>query len=487
MAYEQGIDRAQPLLLPESLDDYVSQSNPVRVIDAFVESLELHELDMDCKEPGTVGRDGYDPRALLKLYMYGYLNRIRSSRRLEQETKRNLEVIWLMRKLQPDHWTINEFRRRHAKAFKKLLKKFNLLCLKMGLFGGELVALDGSFIKAVNSKTRNYTSKQLKEVVERIEQTIRDYLEKLSSDFDEDGSGGRGGQNSDEATAQALAALEQKRGKWQDRLDEAEASENKQVSLSDPDSRRLNKRNQKTVGYNAQVAVDGQHHLIAAAELTQDGNDLRQLEPMSRAAKEELGVERLKVLGDTGYHNLLQIHQCEEQGIEVHSPARAPRASEKDFYPVRAFHYDAEQDCYRCPNGQQLTRHADDKQGEVIYRIYYNSAACRDCSLRKECTKAKYRKLHIHQYAEVGEKVATRLKEEPEIYARRKGLVEHVFGTIKWDWQQGALMTRGLVSTRGEWMLSCLAYNLRRSLNLLGVERLLEALGEPRSATLRKL
>jgi transposase len=223
--------------------------------------------------------------------------------------------------------------------------------------------------------------------------------------------------------------------------------------------------------------------LIVAAELTQDGNDLRQLEPMSRAAKEELGVEHLKVLGDTGYHNLLQIHECEEQGIEVHSPVRAPRATEKDFYPVSAFQHDAEQDCYRCPNGQRLTRHTDDKQGEVIYRIYYNSAACRACSLRRKCTKAKYRKLHIHQYAEVGERVAARLREQPEIYARRKGLVEHVFGTIKWNWHQGALMTRGLASTRGEWMLSCLAYNLRRALNVAGVEALLEVLGGRRPVT----
>lgn len=478
MAYVEGWDRSQPMMLPECLDDYVTAENPVRVIDAFVDSLKLHDLGMNCKVPGSVGRDGYDPKALLKLYVYGYLNRIRSSRGLERETLRNMEVIWLLGKLQPDHWTINEFRRRHAKPFKAVLKQFNLLCMKMGLFGAELVALDGSFIKAVNSKTRNYSVAQLKELTAKIDAVIGDYLQKLKECEEQGEDEGGGGKDEGAAIAELLAALKEKRDHHQNLLEQADASESKQVSLTDPDSRRLNKRSQQTVGYNAQVTVDSEHHLIVAAELTQDGNDLRQLEPMSRAAKEELGVEELTVVADAGYHNLRQIHQCEEQGIEVHSPARARRASEKDFYPVSSFRYEAQEDCYVCPNQQRLTRHADDKQGEVIYRTYYNSSGCRDCPLREQCTKGKYRKLHIHQYAEVGQRVAARLEDQPEVYARRQGLVEHVFGSIKWNWHQGALLTRGLVTARGEWMLSCLAYNISRVLKVFGVAKLLEALGQ---------
>ena len=475
MAYVRGLDRSQPMLLPECLEDYVGEDNPVRVIDAFVDGLELHEIGMDCKEEGSVGRDGYHPKALLKLFVYGYLHRIRSSRQLERSTKCNLEVIWLLGKLQPDHWTINEFRRRHSACFKAVLRNFNMLSLELGLFGAELIALDGTFIKAVNSKARNYTGAKLKKLIKRVDELITQYLKELEDSVDPGGEqDDSGGQR--QATAEALEALKERRHEYLRLVEEAQNSTTGQVSLSDPDSRRLSKGSQNTVGYNAQIAVDSKHHLIVAGEVTQDGNDQRQLEPMSQSAQDELGAQQLKIVADGDYHNLSQIHRLEQRGMEVHSPPRAPRQSTQNYYPLSSFHHDGSRDHYVCPEGHHLTRHADATEGEVIYRIYYNTKACRNCPVRGACTKASYRKLHIHEHAEAGKKVALRMTRCPEVYARRQGIVEHVFGTIKWDWDQGALMTRGLEGARGEWMLSCLAYNFRRVLSLVGSRRLLQAM-----------
>ena len=477
MAYVQGWDRSQPIFLPECLDDYVSRENPVRVIDAFVDGLELHKVGMDCKIPGSVGRDGYDPRVLMKLYIYGYLNRIRSSRGLERETKRNLELIWLLGKLQPDHWTINDFRRRHAKGFKKILREFNLLCMKVGLFGAELVALDGAFLKALNSKARNFTANKLQKLIARIDGRIAEYLEELEQSNQQDQDDGSDSTSGpDPAIAEAIAELKKKREGYEQLAEEARKSETGQVWLSDPDSRPLQKGGKSMIGYNGQIAVDGKHHLIASAELTNDGNDLQQLEPMSTAAKEELGVSKLKVVADGGYHNLTQLAQCEEAGIEVHSPQRQKKASRKDFFAVSLFRYNRDSDEYRCPQDQPLQRHSDYTSRETTYRAYYNTAACRDCPVRESCTEGKYRKLSIHEHAEAGERVAQRMSENPALYARRKGVVEHVFGTLRTWWGYEGFLTRGLVTTTGEWMLSCLAYNLRRALNVLGCRRLLAAI-----------
>jgi transposase len=476
MAYVSGTDRQQPMLFPECVEDYVNGDNPVRAIDLFVDRLELHELGMDCKQLGSVGRDGYDPKALLKLYLYGYLNKIRSSRGLERETKRNIEVIWLLGKLQPDHWTINNFRKQHSGAFKKVLRKFNLMCLSLGLFGAKLVAIDGAFTKAVNSKMRNYSPKRLKALLGKIDAVIAKFIEELEQSSRVEDCVAECAEE-ECATVEALAALREKRQRYEDLIEEAEQSATGQVSLSDPDSRLLNKGKQSVVGYNAQIAVDAEHHLIIASELTDAGNDMGQLSAMGRAAKEQLGVEELTVVADGGYHNLAEINRCEGDNIEVHAPEPAPRSTKKALYPVSSFQYDPGEDHYTCPNRQQLKRHADDRQGEVIYRKYYNAKACRDCPVREACTAGKYRKLAIHEHAGLRKKVAARMAATPEIYARRKGIVEHVFGTIKWDWGQGVFLTRGLKSTNGEWMLSCLAYNFRRVLNVLGTRNMIEAMG----------
>ena len=483
MAYIEGWDRSQPNLLPESLEDYVSEDNPVRFLDAFVDGLELHKVGMNCKQPGSVGRDGYDPRVLLKLYIYGYLNRIRSSRGLERETKRNLEVIWLLGKLQPDHWTINDFRRRHGECFKEILREFNLLCMKVGLFGAELVALDGTFLKAVNSKARNFTAAKLEKLMARIDERIAQYVEDLDhsrahEDGQDDGGDPGSGNSSgpDNATAKAIAELEEKRARYEELAQEAGDSETGQVSLSDPDSRHLQKGAKSMVGYNGQIAVDAKHHLIVCAGLSNDGNDLQQLSPMSMAAKEELGVSGLKVAADGGYHNLAQLAECEQAGIEVYAPQRQERMARRDLYALSMFHYDAQADEYRCPEGQPLHRHRDYRSRGATFRSYYNTAACRNCPVRECCTQGKYRKLSIHTHAAAGQRVARRMSEDPDVYARRKGLVEHVFGTLRSWWGLEGFLTKGLASTRAEWMLGCLSYNIRRALNVLGTRKLMAAL-----------
>ncbi len=481
MGYQSGMDRNERQLLPETLDDYVSEENPVRAIDAFVEGLDLGQVGMVVKEPGSMGRDGYDPRMLLKLYIYGYLHKIRSSRALERETKRNLEVIWLTRKLQPDHWTINDFRRKHAKVFKAVLREFNLLCLKLDLFGRELVGIDGSFVRAVNSKGRNFSRKKLRVLLRRIEHQVEEYAKALES---AEGAKESLGTEKEKGLSEKLAKLGQKRRECQEMLEEAERTPDGQVSLSDPDSRLLKKGQESTVGYNAQVAVDGKNHLIAAAEVTQDANDYQQLEPMASASQELLESEKLKVVADGGYASGEQVKRCEEKGMEVHAPPRAEVKSGEGRYPMESFRYDQKNDCYACAHGQKLERHQDTIMKGVAYRVYYNVAACRDCPVRSQCTKGQYRKLKINPWHEHLERVKLRVRKHPEIYARRKGLVEHVFGTIK-HWQgQGFFLTRGRQNVAGEFMLSCLAYNLRRAINLIGVSGLLKALEKTQTAAI---
>jgi transposase len=481
MGYIRGIDRNERQLLPESLEDYVGPENPVRVIDAFIDGLNLGELELIVKEPGSVGRDGYDPRALLKLYIYGYLNRIRSSRALERESRRNLEVIWLTGKLQPDHWTINDFRRKNSKAFKAVLREFNLLCLKLDLFGRELVAIDGAFVSGVNSKSRNFTRKKLDKLIKRIDERVAEYLKKLEST---EGAKEQLGSGEEKDLSEKLKQLEEKRREYKEMLAEAEVSPSGQLSLSDPDSRMLKKGTQSTVGYNVQIAVDGKEHLIAAAEVTQDPNDFEQLEPMASASQEFLESENLKVVADGGYASGEQVERCEKKGFEVHVPERATAKSAKGVYARERFRYDEESDSYICPENQELKAHKNSVIKGVEYRVYYSVAACRDCPVRAQCTGGKYRKIQINPWHETMVEVRARVKREPEIYARRKGLVEHPFGTIK-HWQgQGFFLCRGKEKVTGEFMLSCLAYNLRRVLNIKGVAELLKELGKPMRRTL---
>lgn len=476
MPYLHGAPRNQVLLLPESVEDYVGPENPVRVIDAFVEGLELQSLGLAESTSGP-GAPAYDPKALLKLFIYGYLQRIRSSRELEKATRRNLEVIWLLRQLTPDHWTINAFRRTHRQAFKGTFRQFHLLCAQLDLFGRELVAIDGTFLKAVNSPARNFSQAKLETQLAEIDARTEAYLQKLEQ-ADQESAGHGGAESTAAALREKLGKLEELRQAYHAMLAQVAAEPASQVSLTDPECRSLCKGHAHTVGYNAQIAVDARHHLIVVEEVIRDPNDSQQLAPMAIAAKEVLGVEHLASTADRGYYNIEQLQCCEDAGVETYVPA--PRAANPPGFGLERFTYLPERDCYRCPQGRELQRHQDTTKSSGRYRTYYHVAACRDCPLRSECTRGKYRKLALHEHAATIDAARERLRAHPEMMGRRRGLVEHPFGTLKFWMGYGVLLTRGLENVRTEFTLSCLAYNLRRVLNLIEVPTLLKAIASAR-------
>lgn len=483
MSYLCGISREQVMLLPESVEDYVGADNPVRVVDAFIEGLDLKSLGFESKAEGAPGAPQYHPQAMLKLFVYGYLNRIRSSRELEKAARRNLEVIWLLRRLTPDHWTINAFRREHRARFKAVFRQFNLVCGSLGLFGADLVAIDGTFLKAVNNPQRNFTQAKVKNLIEEIDRRSEAYLQELETVDSQASAQSMAASDGAEGAKRLrgkLAAMEQKRAQCLALLAAMESSPTGQVSLTDPDSRSLDKGSQRTVGYNAQIAVDAANHLIVAEEVTQEPNDTQLLASMAIAAKEALGVEQIKAVADRGYYSHEQMRLCAEQGVETYVPMIWHVPAGEGDYLIERFEYDAERDLYRCPQGRELTRHSDNLKNSGRYRVYYaGRAACRDCPVRPQCTKGEYRKLSVHEDHEIIEAVKVRLRQQPQMAASRRSLVEHPFGTLKFWQGYHHFLTKGIEMVRAEFTLSCLAYNFRRVLNLLGVSRLLSVLARP--------
>jgi len=484
MGYIRSVPRSQAMLLPECVEDFVGPENPVRVIDAFVEGLDLLALGWAQLDEGLPGAKAYDPKVLLKLYIYGYLNRVRSSRELEKATYRNLEVIWLLGRLNPDHWTINAFRRTQRTRFQAVFRQFNLLCGGLGLFGAELVAIDGTFLKAVNNPARNFTKGKVERVLKEIDERTEAYLATLEKAEAEAASQGLGEAGAAAAPAphdvplrERVAQLQADRHEYAALLARLTAEPGTQLSLTDPDSRLLQKGAETVVGYNAQVAVDASHHLIAAQEVTRDPNDTQQLAPMAEAACAALGVEKIAAVGDKGFYNIEQLVRCAEQGIETYVPAPQPaRVAGDGSYPDTSFRYEAESDCYHCPQGQVLPRQKDTAMTSGRYHVYANAAACRTCPVRAACTSGAYRRINVHEHAKTAAAARARLAAKPEMMARRQGIVEHVFGTIKFWMGHRAFLTRGLEMVRAEFSLSCLAYNLRRTLNLVEVPDLLAAL-----------
>jgi transposase len=470
----QGVDRGQEHLLPPSVEEYVAANAPVRFIDAFVAGLEMAQLGFARDRPAETGRPGYDPRDLVKLYVYGYLHRVRSSRRLEAEAGRNLEVIWLLGGLRPDFKTIADFRRDHRGCFKGVFKEFNLLCRKLELFGAELVAIDGAKFKAVNSPGRHYTAEQLRELVTQIDVRIEDYLGRLDA-ADAAVVDTAGAPTREELQAK-LAVLKERRAGYAACQKQLTASGQTEISLTDPDSRGQKKVG---VGYNVQIAVDAKHDLIVEPTVVQDQNDLAQLHPMAAAAKAALAVERLPTVADTGYHEAGQLEKCERAGIETYVPASEGTSGQgpggRAVYPKTAFVYDAARTVYRCPAGQELRLGYRGENRGKARDYYYNVAACGPCAQRPECTTAKYRKISRLENEAVVERQAARVAAKPAVVAKRKTIVEHVFGTLRLCGHDEFLCC-GLEMVRAEFSLSALSYNLRRALNVLGAEKLLAGL-----------
>jgi transposase len=455
------------LLLPEAVDDYVGADNPVRFIDAFVDGLDLVAAGFARVVPEATGRPGYAPGDLLKLYIYGYLNRVRSSRRLEAETRRNLEVIWLLRHLKPDFKTIADFRRDNRAAFRSVFREFVLLCRQLDLFGRELLAVDGTRIKAVNNKDRNFTRAALTKFIRDADERLADYVRRLDEADAAEISTGGGSRTQN--LAEKIAALRNKRDGHRALLADLERTGESQVSLTDPDSRAMAGHTRVAVGYNAQIAVDAKHKLIVEQQITNQVVDMGLLKETAEPARAILGVERIDVVADRGYFKIEDIEACDKAGLTPHvpKPQRGP-AVRNGFFRKDEFRYDPDRDVFTCPGGQTLAPHHYGKSRDLQKIDYSNPAACPTCPLRARCTTNVRRVSRLENEA-VLDRMAERLKARPELLDRRRETVEHPFGTIKQWMNQGAFLMRGLDNVRGEFSLTALVYNLRRALNIVGV------------------
>ena len=468
-----GLERDQLLLLPEAVDDYVGSDNPVRFIDAFVDGLDLTAAGFLRVEAKAMGRPGYAPGDLLKLYIYGYLNRVRSSRRLETECHRNIEVLWLLRTLKPDFKTIADFRRNNRAAFRAVFRQFVLLCRRLDLYGRELLAVDGTRIKAVNNKDRNFTRSSLREFIRRADEWLEDYLKRLDEGDVEDGATGGGARTKN--LAEKIAALNEKRGRYQAMLAQLDRTGEDQISLTDPDSRAMAAHTKVGVGYNVQVAVDAKNKLIVEQAVTNQVVDMGLLTETSEPAREILGVETIDVVADRGYFKIEDIEACEQAGCVPHvaKPQRGSSVRE-GLFRKDEFRYDAGLDAYVCPAGKLLTPIRRGRMRDLERTDYGNPKACRACQLRPRCTNDA-RSVFRLENEDVLDRMAERLKARPAILDRRREVVEHPFGSIKQWMYQGAFLMRGLANVRAEFSLTALAYNLRRALNILGVEAMTAA------------
>ena len=474
MNHRTGLDRSQTLLFPERLEDYIAPENPVRFLDAFVASLDLAKLGFAKARCATTGTPPYDPAMLLKLYLYGYLHRLRSSRLLEAECQRNVEVIWLTGKQAPDHKTIANFRKDNLKPFQAVHRQFRLLCQKLDLFGAQLVGVDGTKLAAVNSKDANFNEKKLRELLQRADAQLAEYLAAL----DQADAAEPDQPSLSRAELEAKIAALQERRDWHQELLNQLDDDQKQISVTDPDTRRMRTRNGSVVGYNAQAAVDQKHKLIVADDVTNEETDLRQLAGMARKAKDNLQVKQLEVVADTGYATTAEVAQCQEHGITAYVPKADTSANTaQGLFGKSRFTYDPRKDVYRCPAGAPLTyRFSTDEKGRQVR--YYRAGGCNTCALKSQCTRNRgNRTITREQDEAVMEAMAVRVAAHPEIMKLRKQLCEHPFGTIKRFFGYTHFLLKGLMKVGAEWSLITLAYNLKRVLNLVSFENLMAAVG----------
>ena len=477
MNFITGSDRHQTHLLPATLEDYVTADNPVRFLDAFVNKLDLRAAGFHFpkSDPHGRGRPAYPPADLLKLYLYGYLNQFRSSRRLEAECTRNLEVLWLVRQLRPDFKTIADFRKDNAKAFKAVVREFTRLCRQLDLFGGQLLAIDGTKIKASNAADQNWSQTKLAKQQAQIEAKLDEYLKAMES---ADAADAPVAAPSASELKEKIARLTERQSEVRERLQALAQSGESQLSATDPDSRGMKGAHGHVVGYNVQGSVDAKHHLLVTTEVTQTAADQGQLATVAQAAKSELEIQKADVAADGGYFKSEDIKACQEMGLEAHLPAVENSPSERaGLYGKEDFRYDTQKDVYQCPNGAELSRRREmEDKGRKVF-TYDHPAACAGCPLKTRCTKAEHRTVSRWEHEAVLERMAAAVAAHPETLAARKTLIEHCWGTLKWL-LPGGFLVRGKDKVGAEVSLAHFGYNLKRALAVVGLEKLLAALTE---------
>jgi transposase len=469
-------DRRQGVLLPEYLEDYVSENNPVRVIDVFVEELDLGALGFEGVVPAATGRPGYHPSVLLKLYIYGYLNQVASSRRLEREAQRNLEVMWLTGRLAPDFKTIADFRRDNGLAIRATCRQFIGLCRQLDLFAEAVVAIDGSRFKAVNTRDKNFTRASIKRRMEQVEASIERYLGMLETADRHDGDVAK--QKSVRLT-EKLASLREQMKAFKMLETAVHAAPDQQISLTDPDARAMatNGKGTGMVGYNVQTAVDAAHHLIVAHEVTNVGYDNGQLASMTKLAQEGTGVADLEVLADRGYFSGEEILACEALGATPYVPKPLTSGSKADGrFGKQDFIYEPDENVYRCPAGQKLPYHMTTVEKGMVLHRYWDLASCRACSIKPQCTSGLNRRITRWEHEAVIDAMQARMDQAPRIMRVRRATVEHPYGTIKAWMGATHFKLRTLEKVKTEMSLHVLAYNLKRVIQILGVQPLMEAM-----------
>jgi transposase len=469
----EGTDREQSTLFPEYLEDWIDENNSVRVIDVFVDELDLAELGFYGVAPEVTGRPAYHPSVLLKLYIYGYLNRVQSSRRLEREAGRNVEVMWLTGRLVPDHKTIADFRKDNGGAIGRVCARFIVLCRALDLFGEVSIAIDGSKFKAVNNRDKNFTRAKMERRLAQIEESVARYLRQLDSADRQEAS---------EARATKIARLKEKIAKLKEEMQRLSglkarmlATADQQISLTDPDSRSMatSGRGSGVVGYNVQVAVDTEHHLIITHEVTNVGSDRAQLARVAKETKATLERSTLDVIADRGYFSSEEILECDKAGIAVTLPK--PMTSNPTRFGKQDFRYVAEENVYICPAGERLTHSFTTQEHGLVLRRYLTNV-CQSCAIKHRCTTAKERRITRWEHEHILEAVQRRLDEHPEKMRQRRETVEHPFGTIKARMGATHFLTKTLPRVASEMALHVLAYNLTRVMNIMGIQPLMAAI-----------
>lgn len=467
--FVEGVDRSQATFLPECLDDFVGEDNAVRVVDVFVDGLDLRELGFERVDPKSTGRPSYHPSVMLKLYIYGYLNRVQSSRRLEREAGRNIEVMWLLGRLVPDHKTIADFRKDNGKAIRKVCSRFVELCRRIGLLATASVAIDGSKFKAVNNRDRNFTKAKMVRRMKQIEESVERYLHQLDS---------ADRQEPTEAIEARVTRLHEKIDKLKGEMQRLQALEtemmvspDEQISLTDPDARSMatSGRGSGVVGYNVQAAVDTEHHLIVAHDVIQSGSDRASLTPMAEQAKTALGVDKIDVVADRGYFSAEQIKKCAKAGVTPTLPKPMTTGMKaKGYFGKQDFRYMAERDVYICPADQTLSFVSYKRQKDSIDLRRYTTTGCGACPMKARCTTTAQRVVTRWEHEHLLDEMQQRLDNNPQAMRTRRETVEHPFGTIKMRLGATHFLMKRLNNVKTETALSVLAYNLTRVMNILG-------------------
>ncbi|AQQ02875.1 IS1182 family transposase [Roseibium algicola] len=472
--YIEGVDRKQETLFPERLEDWIGEDHPVRVIDVFVDALDLAGSGFNRIAPAQTGRPGYDPAVLLKLFIYGYMNRVTSSRRLEKEAGRNVEVMWLTGRLVPDHKTIADFRKDNGPAIRKACARFVELCRQIGVLASGTVAIDGSKMKAVNNRDRNFTSGKVKLRISHLEQSAARYLEEMDRTDRQETSGTK--LRKVERLKEKLSRLRHEVQRLQGIANRLEDTPDGQISLTDPDARSMATYGKGTglVGYNVQTAVDTATHLIVAHDVTNVVHDRAQLAPMAKMAKQALQAEKLNAIADRGYFNSAELLACDEDGITATVPRPETSGNRKKGMFVKAdFFYDADSDTYTCPSGKVLTYRYTREENGLMHRRYWHND-CQFCPMKARCTTGKERRITRWEHEHLIETMYQRMEETPDLMRTRRCTVEHPFGTIKAAMGATHFQMRRLKNVRTEMALHVLAYNIKRVMNMIGARLLVK-------------